>query len=63
MHGTIIPHNINQTRNDLYKTARILGDINAVNRAMAGHPEAIPMRGVRRAVGRSVAKTMWRLLR
>jgi len=55
-HAPIISH----TRNNLYKSARILGDINAVNRTVSGDPSAIGKRIIRRVIGRSIAKTLWR---
>ncbi len=54
--GPIISH----TRTNLYHAARGLGDLQALS---SGDPHKIAMRVVRRAVGRSVAKTMWHYLR
>ncbi|HXY88580.1 MAG TPA: hypothetical protein VEG44_09075 [Candidatus Acidoferrales bacterium] len=59
-HASIIPHNINQTRGVLYQSARALGDIQAVSSL---DPVKIEKRVVRRMVGRTAAKTMWRWLK
>ena len=50
-HAPIISH----TRNDLYKTAQTIGDVNAVSSGAT----AMSKRVVRRVVGRSVAKVLW----
>ena len=48
---------INKTRSLLYKTARILGDVNAVQRGTVGK------RVARRVVGRAAGRQMGRLFR
>jgi hypothetical protein len=48
---------INKTRSLLYKTARILGDVNAVQRGTVGK------RVARRVVGRTAGRQMGRLFR
>ena len=52
LHGPIIPHNINQTRNILYSSARSLGDVNAIENG-----RVVP-RIERRVVGRSVSRAL-----
>lgn len=45
---------INKLRRSLYKTARVLGDVNAVKRGTVG--KRIGRRAVGRAAGRSMGK-------
>jgi hypothetical protein len=47
---------LNSTRSSLYKFARLLGDINAIQKGKVGR------RVVRRAAGRSVGRQMGRWL-
>jgi hypothetical protein len=48
---------INKTRSMLYKTARVLGDVNALNRGKVGK------RVARRVVGRATGRQLGRLFR
>ena len=50
---------ISSTRGWLYWTARLLGDVNAIQHG----PEAIERRIERRLVGKMAGRSLWRLFR